>query len=106
VEQDGEIRVFTERRGTEQIALIVEDDGPGIPDDLSGRIFEPFFTTRPPGEGTGLGLSLCYTFVEQHGGRIWEEGKAGDGARFVIELPLRHPTQLRERALSYPKPAE
>ena len=106
VDQDGEIRVFTERRGTDRIALIVEDDGPGIPDELGGRIFEPFFTTRPPGEGTGLGLSLCYTFVEQHGGRIWEEGKAGEGARFVIELPLRHPTNLRERALIPQKAGE
>ncbi len=99
VEQDGEIRVSTERRGNDRLALVVEDNGPGVADEIRGRIFEPFFTTRPPGEGTGLGLSLCYTFVEQHGGRIWEEGKPGEGARFVVELPLRHPPQLREQRI-------
>ena len=78
----------------------MEDDGPGIPEELSGRIYEPFFTTRPPGEGSGLGLSLCYTIVDQHGGKIWEEGEPGEGARFVVELPLRASDQLRRRSLS------
>lgn len=104
VEQDGEIRVSTQRRGNDRLALLVEDNGPGVPDEIRGRIFEPFFTTRSPGEGTGLGLSLCYTFVEQHGGRIWEEGQAGEGARFVVELPLRHPPHLRARRIKDTSP--
>lgn len=100
VGDSGEIRIVTEFRDHEKVAVIVEDDGPGIPGDISGRIYEPFFTTRPPGEGSGLGLSLCYTIVEQHGGRIWEEGQPGEGARFVVELPLRPPDRLRRRSMS------
>ncbi len=86
--RDGLIEIRTEQRGADRVALIVEDDGPGVPPDVQPRIFEPFFTTRAPGEGTGLGLSLCYAFVKQHQGRIWEEGTFGHGARFVVELPL------------------
>ncbi len=69
--------------------LEVEDNGPGIPEAMRARLFEPFFTTKEVGEGTGLGLWLCWSIiVEHHGGRIWvEPGKEG-GSRFVIELPL------------------
>jgi signal transduction histidine kinase len=92
-----QIHIVTERRGDDRVALIIEDTGPGIPPELRDRIFDPFFSTKPPGEGTGLGLSLCYTMVEQHGGRIWEEGEEGRGARFVVELPITHPPELQER---------
>ena len=89
VDHHGWIRITTEPRPGELVAVIVEDSGPGVPPEIRGRIFEPFFTTKAPGQGTGLGLSLVYTFVTQHGGRIWEEGRPGEGARFVIELPVR-----------------
>jgi signal transduction histidine kinase len=95
--QDGTIRVAIESRGDEGVALVVEDSGPGVPAEVKERMFEPFFTTKAPGEGTGLGLALCYTFVDQHGGRIREEGEPGTGARFVVELPLRLPRNLRTR---------
>jgi two-component system NtrC family sensor kinase len=78
--------------------VVVQDSGPGIPEDLRSRIFEPFYTTKAPGEGTGLGLSLCYTFVSQHGGRIWEDGEPGQGARFVVELPVRMSEEQRSAA--------
>ena len=52
------------------------------------RLFEPFFTTKPPGQGTGLGLSLCQGIVENHGGRIQAESEEGKGALFRVELPL------------------
>jgi len=69
------------------VSLTVADTGPGIPVDVRGRIFEPFFTTKPPGEGTGLGLSLCRGIIEEHGGTIDVDSEPGRGARFTIELP-------------------
>jgi CheY-like chemotaxis protein len=67
--------------------LRVADTGPGIPEELRGRIFEPFFTTKPVGEGTGLGLSLCHSIVESHGGTIAVDSEPGRGAVFTVELP-------------------
>jgi PAS domain S-box-containing protein len=66
----------------------IADTGPGIPPDVLPHIFEPFFTTKDEGQGTGLGLSLVYGIVENHGGRIKAFSEPGQGARFVIELPL------------------
>src|SRR5581483_10521389 len=70
------------------VSMEVTDTGPGIPPDVQPRIFEPFFTTKPPGQGTGLGLSLCLSIVENHGGAIRAENVPGGGARFSVELPV------------------
>ena len=67
------------------VVVRVEDTGEGIAPSVLARIFEPFFTTK--GQGTGLGLALCFGIVEMHRGRIWVETGARGGARFVIELP-------------------
>jgi len=76
------------RAMSRKVRTEVVDDGPGIEPDIAGRVFDPFFTTKPQGEGTGLGLSVCFGIVTAHRGRIWiESGEAG-GARFVLELPL------------------
>ena len=69
------------------IGLEVTDDGPGISADMIGKIFDPFFTTKEVGKGTGLGLTVAYAIVEEHGGRIRVEERA-QGASFVVELPL------------------
>ena len=67
----------------------VEDNGPGIPAQVRRRVFEPFYTTKPPGIGTGLGLSVSYFIVTRgHGGKMWVESAPGAGARFVMELPV------------------
>jgi two-component system cell cycle sensor histidine kinase/response regulator CckA len=69
-------------------ALSISDTGCGIPPAVQGKIFEPFFTTKEVGKGTGLGLSTVYGIVKQSGGFIFAESKVGEGARFVIYLPV------------------
>jgi signal transduction histidine kinase len=69
----------------------VRDTGPGIPDDALTRIFDPFFTTKPPGEGSGLGLSVSYGIVTELGGILSAQNCDDGGASFVVELPLGEP---------------
>jgi signal transduction histidine kinase len=80
-----------------RVVLRVADTGPGIPAEVRPRIFEPFFTTKPPAQGTGLGLSICQGIIEGHGGSIRVESPPGEGAVFVIELPVEAPP-VAERA--------
>jgi two-component system sensor kinase FixL len=68
------------------VAVAVSDSGPGIPADKLNRLFEPFFTTKP--EGMGLGLSICRTIIEAHGGRISAVNNAGGGATFCFTVPV------------------
>jgi two-component system cell cycle sensor histidine kinase/response regulator CckA len=88
--------------GPEQIRFAVEDSGPGVPVDLRARIFEPFFTTKPPGQGSGLGLSVVQGIVEQHRGRIRVCSGALGGARFEVYLPATE--QVPDAASEAPEP--
>jgi two-component system cell cycle sensor histidine kinase/response regulator CckA len=69
------------------VALVVEDAGVGIPDEVLPRIFEPFYTTKSVGHGTGLGLATVYGIVEQSGGFVTVDSVPGSGSRFTVMLP-------------------
>ena len=69
----------------------VRDTGVGIPPEDVHKIFDPFYTTKKDGEGTGLGLSVSYSIIEKHGGRIEVQSKPGEGTTFSIFLPFERP---------------
>jgi len=80
------VRISTEDG---RVRIEIDDNGPGIPQEVQRRIFEPFFTTKEPGEGTGLGLSVSYFIITRgHGGRIFAGANEAGGTRFTIELPV------------------
>ncbi len=75
------------------VSIVISDTGRGMPDSVRQRVFEPFFTTKPPGEGTGLGLSVSYGIIEAHGGTISVESTPDIGTTFTITLPLHLETK-------------
>lgn len=78
----------------ETATIEVADTGPGIPADVIDRVFEPFFTTRDVGSGMGMGLSICHTIMESHGGTIRVANRPEGGAVFTIEIPLAEMAQI------------
>ena len=72
----------------EAVVLEINDDGPGTPDEMQPKIFDPFFTTKEVGKGTGLGLTVAYAIVQEHGGRIRLESRREAGTSFYVELPV------------------
>jgi len=70
------------------IEIRIKDNGTGIPQKIVEKIFQPFFTTKPTGQGTGLGLSLSYDIVKAHGGELKVVTNEGEGAAFIIQLPV------------------
>lgn len=83
----GEIIVRTRREG-DKVIVELQDNGPGIPEGIQRRVFEPFFTTKPPGLGTGLGLHIAYTVVNNHAGRIDLTSRPGMTC-FQVTLPMQ-----------------
>jgi two-component system NtrC family sensor kinase len=83
----GRLKVRTRGHGG-RLTVAFTDTGPGMDAEQQGHIFEPFFTTKPESKGTGLGLSISYGIVRAHGGRIDVKSSEGDGASFIIELPI------------------
>jgi two-component system, NtrC family, sensor kinase len=78
----------TTKKLIDKLQVIVKDNGTGIPKKVMERIFQPFFTTKPPGQGTGLGLSMSYDIIKAHGGELKAATKEGEFAEFIITLPL------------------
>ena len=83
---DNRLDVAVWRDGNDA-CVSLRDNGCGIPEAVRPRIFEPFFTTKPIGQGTGLGLGICRSIVEQYGGSIAVESESGVGSEFLIRLP-------------------
>jgi PAS domain S-box-containing protein len=86
----------TTRQVDERVEVCVEDNGPGVPEEIRERIFDLFFTTREPNQGTGLGLAIAFDIARAHNGDLVHETPADGGARFVLRLPV--PTRAEHRA--------
>jgi PAS domain S-box-containing protein len=86
-ESGGRITIRVEHTAGRAV-LEVADDGPGIPTDVREHLFEPFFTLRRQGRGSGLGLAVVYSIVSAHGGEVDVHSTPGEGARFIVRLPL------------------
>jgi len=86
------ITIHTSVVQPEWVEVTIADNGPGIPEAVRHRIFDPFFTTKPIGKGTGMGMSISYQIVtEKHKGTLDCCSKPGEGAKFIIRLPIQHP---------------
>jgi C4-dicarboxylate-specific signal transduction histidine kinase len=80
-----ELWIRSREHGSDQIVVAVEDSGIGIDPEHFGRLFDAFFTTKP--DGMGMGLSICRSIIEQHGGRIWATRNSEKGSTFLFTLP-------------------
>lgn len=83
-----ETRPLVEGQVVKGVEIEFTDTGHGIPEEIQDKIFEPFFTTKEGGKGTGLGLSVSYGIIKDHGGDIKVRSKPGEGATFIIFLPV------------------
>jgi two-component system NtrC family sensor kinase len=88
---EGKLRITSEVKQTDQPSVVVKiaDDGPGILPQHVEKVFDPFFSTKPVGKGSGLGLSITYGIVKEHGGGITVANNRYGGATFTVELPVR-----------------
>ena len=102
------ITLRTSMEDQRTVRVEIRDNGNGIPAEVMPKIFDPFFTTKPIGEGTGMGLSISYKIVQEHGGKILVDTQAGVGTVFTILLPVKatadaaagsHESALEEDAL-------
>ena len=98
----GELKITAEVVD-DRIAVAIADTGVGIPERIKARVFDPFFTTKKVGEGTGLGLSLCYGIVKKSGGQISftstsveDNPSAPSGTTFVVTLPVVTDSLVKE----------
>ncbi len=92
--QEGKRIAVRTRQDAEKTEILVEDNGPGVPEAVRASVFEPFFTTKEPGRGTGLGLSICRQIAEEHGGTISFSNLEKGGASFRLLLPRSSPEDL------------
>ncbi|MBT33688.1 MAG: hypothetical protein CMO01_28830, partial [Thalassobius sp.] len=92
---EGKVTISTNlihKNSRELVKIAFEDNGKGMPKKVLNHIFEPFFTTKEVGKGSGLGLSITYGIIQQHGGNIIASSEPGKGSCFTIELPVTQQT--------------
>ncbi|PZO11927.1 MAG: GAF domain-containing protein [Leptolyngbya foveolarum] len=83
------ITITTQQTSPDWVKVSVKDDGEGIEPNVLKKLFDPFFTTKMVGKGTGLGLSISYRIIKEHEGKLYCNSTPGEGAEFVIELPVK-----------------
>ena len=104
MEEDGSLTIrarCNELEPERMVSVEFTDTGCGIPAQHLQKIFDPFFTTKPLGRGTGLGLSVCYGIVSEHGGRIEVDSTEGVGTTFCVMIPAHQETPARARLQSF-----
>ena len=94
---EGGVLSISVEADSEQVKIKFKDTGAGIAPEHLNRLFDPFFTTKPAGQGTGLGLTMAYKIIEEHGGDIQVKSQPGKGAEFIISLPLRQSRTERKK---------
>lgn len=77
--------VRTEKNVSGEVVVVVQDSGPGLNAECAARLFDPFYTTKS--NGMGMGLPICRSIIQEHGGRIWPSPKPGPGASIQFTLP-------------------
>jgi signal transduction histidine kinase len=75
------------------ITIRINDNGPGIPEDIQNKVFDPSFTSKSPGKGSGVGLYFTRVVITRHEGTIEVKSRPGEGATFIIRLPVRQPSE-------------
>jgi two-component system, NtrC family, sensor kinase len=94
--RDRTIHIRTIQIEDQQVEIRIRDTGAGINAQTQQRLFDPFFTTKPVGQGTGMGLSICYQIItQQHGGQLICESKLDEGSEFIIQIPIALPPELQ-----------
>jgi signal transduction histidine kinase len=96
-DQTSDLLIATDQDSADNLHIAVCDSGPGLPPDAIPRLFEAFYTTKP--SGMGMGLSICRTIVEAHGGRIWAAPNEPRGAVFQFTLPREPAKNVNQRQL-------
>ena len=89
IEKKGKIKIVSRDLKNNTIEIRISDTGIGISKENLGKIFDPFFTTKEVGQGTGLGLSMAYGIIQNHGGSIEVESQIGQGTTFIVKLPVK-----------------
>lgn len=94
------LTISTYRKDPEKsVGIRISDTGSGIPKEMVTKIFEPFFTTKKKGKGVGLGLSVVYGIIKEHGGTVYVDSTPGKGTRFTITLRRELPSKVTKNAM-------